>query len=163
MHTYTGTSARSARLSPSWHNIIISIIHRYSYAHILRSSSRTCNAERYFSLFQFWELSLKVNVQHHGGFLPLVIMHVCIGCSLPFQLVTEHRWGPAGARKGAGTRRHGNTHRSNIHAQFMPTFCSSASALLWPLCSHCMALQVQGPLTGGSSHLDPSINSLKHL
>lgn len=73
--------------------------------------------------------------------LRLIIMHVRIGRSLPFQLVSEHRWGPAGARKGAGTRRYGNAHRSNIHAQFMPTFCSSASAPLWPLCSLCTALQ----------------------
>lgn len=68
-----------------------------------------------------WELILSSTAD-----LRLMIMHVRISRSLPFQLVTEHRWGPAGARKGAERCRYGNTHSSNSHAQFMPTFCSSA-------------------------------------
>lgn len=144
--------------APSWLNFIISIIHRHSYARMLRSSSHTCNAERYFSLFQFQELSFRVNVKQHGRFVTDDYACLCIGCSLPFQLVTEHRWGPAGARKGAGTRRYGNTRCSNIHAQFMPTFCSSASALLWPLCSHCMALQTNVRF-GDRLQVDPLIQN----
>lgn len=139
-HMHTGTSAHSACLSPSWRNFIIFLIHHHLYACMLRSSSRTCSTERYFLIVPvsraLWELMLSSVAD-----LRRMIMHVCIGRSVPFQLVTEHRWDPAGARKGAGTRRYGNIHHANIHAQFMTTFCSSASALLWPRCSHSTALQ----------------------
>lgn len=151
---------------PSWRNFIISIIYRHSYAHMLRSSSHTCNAERYFSLFQFQELSLRVNVKQHGRFA--TDDYACLHRSLS-SIPAGHRaqmrpsWSQERSRNASLWQHSSLKHPCTIHADLLLFSISPLVASMQPLHGPSDQRKVRGPLTGGSSHPEPSINSLKHL